>query len=136
MHSYHSLWLRFSLFFTLLCQLIRSLRIRNERTKPGYVRSRSYQLNVWPRLCRGKSTLVFTNSFGTLHHFKVDCNAGELTQGQHLVIMMMDTGLEKDSQASSVLRIYYESPTSSTSEVELLLLMSTHSGDTQRITLY
>ena len=33
---------------------------------------------------------------------------------------MMDTSLEKDYQASSVLRVYYEPPTSSTSEVELL----------------
>ena len=54
--------------------------------------------------------------FGTLHHFKVDCNAEELTEGQHLVIMMMDTSLEKDSQASSVLRVYYEPPTSSRSD--------------------
>ena len=60
------------------------------------------------------------NSFGTLEHFKVDCKAKELTQGQHFVIMMMDTGLGKDSQASSVLRVHYEPPTSSTSEVRLL----------------
>ena len=53
----------------------------------------------------------FTNSFGTLDHFKVDCKAEELTQGQHLVITMMDTSLEKDSQSSSVLRVYYEPPT-------------------------
>ena len=39
----------------------------------------------------------FANSFGTLDHFKVDCKAEELTQGQHLGISMMDTGLEKDS---------------------------------------
>ena len=63
----------------------------------------------------------FANNFGTLDHLKVDCKAEESTQGQHFVIMMMDTGLEKDSQASSVLRVYYEPPTSSTSEVELLL---------------
>ena len=62
----------------------------------------------------------FANSFGILDHFKVDCKAEELTQGQHLVIVMMDTDLEKDSQASSVLRVYYEPPTSSTSKVELL----------------
>ena len=80
------------------------------------------QLNVWPRLCRAKSTLVFANSFGTLDHFKVDCKAEELTQGQHLVIMMIDTSFEKDSQASSVLRVYYEPLTLSTSEVELLVV--------------
>ena len=74
------------------------------------------QLNVWLRLCRAKSTLVFANSFGTLHHFKVDCKAKELAKGQHLVIMMMGTSREKNSQASSVLRVYYELPTSSTSE--------------------
>ena len=61
----------------------------------------------------------FANSFGTLDHFKVDCKAEELTQGQHLVIMVMDTSLEKDSQTSNVPRVYYEPPTSSTSEVEL-----------------
>ena len=64
------------------------------------------QLNVWPRLCRAKSTLIFANSFGTLDHFKVSCKAEELTQGQHLVIMVMDTCLEKDSQASSVPKVY------------------------------
>ena len=80
------------------------------------------QVNVWPRLCRAKSTLVFANSFGTLVHFKVDCKADELTQGQHLVIMMMDTSLEEDFQTSSFLRVYYEPPTSSTSEVGLLYL--------------
>ena len=48
------------------------------------------QLNVWLRLCRVKSILISANSFGTLDHFKVDCKAEELTQGQHLVIMMMD----------------------------------------------
>ena len=79
------------------------------------------QLKIWPRLCRAKSTLVFANSFGALDHFKVDCKADKLTQGQHLVILM-DTNLEKDSQASSVLRVYYEPPTSSTSEVRLPLL--------------
>ena len=62
----------------------------------------------------------FANSFGTLDHFKVDCKAEELTQGQHLVISVMDTGLEKDSQASNVLRVHYEPPTSSTSEVRFL----------------
>ena len=36
------LWFRLSLNFTLLSQLIRSVRIRNERSKPGYVRRRSY----------------------------------------------------------------------------------------------
>ena len=56
----------------------------------------------------------FANSFGTLDHFKVDCKAEELAQGLHLVFLMKDTGLEKDSPASS------EPPTSSTSEVGLL----------------
>ena len=60
------------------------------------------------------------NSFGTVDHFKVNCKAEELTQGQHLVISMVDTGIEKDSQASSVLRAYCEPPTLSTSEVRLL----------------
>ena len=63
----------------------------------------------------------FANSFGPLDHFKVDCEAKELTQGLHLVSLMKDTGLEKDSPASSVQRVYYEPPTSSTSEVGLLL---------------
>ena len=80
------------------------------------------QLNAWPRLCRAKSTLFFANSFGTLDHFKVDCEAEESTRGQQLVIMMMDTSLEKDSRALNVLRVYYEPPTLSTSEVELLSL--------------
>ena len=62
----------------------------------------------------------FANSFGTLVHFKVDCKAEELTQGQHLVIMMMDTSLEEDSQTSSILRVYYEPSTSSTPKVGLL----------------
>ena len=39
--------------------------------------------------------LLFANSFGTLVLFKADCKAEELTQGQHLVIMMMDTSLER-----------------------------------------
>ena len=34
---------------------------------------------------------------------------------------MMDASLEEDSQTSSILRVYYEPPTSSTSEVRLLL---------------
>ena len=53
------------------------------------------RLNVWPRLCRAKSTLDFANSFGALDHFKVDCKAEELAQGLHLVFLMKDTGLEK-----------------------------------------
>ena len=36
-----TLWLRLSLKFTLLSELIRSLLIRNERTRSGYVRSQS-----------------------------------------------------------------------------------------------
>ena len=85
MHSYHSSWLRLSLFFTLLSQPIQSLRIRNEWTKPGYVRSPSYdqveclgevmQSKIYPRF--------FANSFGTLDHFKVDCKAEELVSGQN-----------------------------------------------------
>ena len=59
-------------------------------------------------------------SFGTLDHFKVGCRAEELAQGLHLVILMKDTGLEKDSPASSVPRVYYEPLFSSTSEVRLL----------------
>ena len=66
------------------------------------------QLNVWPRLCRAKPTLAFANSFGTLDYFKVDCRAEELAQGLHLVVLMKDTGLEKDFPASSVPRVYYE----------------------------
>ena len=62
----------------------------------------------------------FANSFGTLDHFKVDCKAEELAQGLHLVFLMKDAGLEKDSPASSVPRVYYEPPTSSTSGVGLL----------------
>ena len=62
----------------------------------------------------------FANSFGTLDHFKVNCKAEELAQGLHLVFLMKDTGLEKDCPASSVPRVYYEPPTSSTSEVGLL----------------
>ena len=65
----------------------------------------------------------FANGFSILDHFKVDCKAEELTQGQHLAIMMMDTGLEKDSQTLSILKVYYESPTSSTPEVRLLSFM-------------
>ena len=114
MHSYHSLWLRLSLFFTLLSQLIRSPRIRNERTKRSMCAvGATTQLNVWPTLCRPTSTLVYANSFGTLDHFKVDCKAEEVTEGQHLVIMMMGTSVEKDSQASSILRVCYELPIAS-----------------------
>ena len=63
---------------------------------------------------------LFANSFGTLDHFKVDCKAEGLAQGPHLVFLMKDTGLENDSPASSVPRVYYEPPTSTTSEVGLL----------------
>ena len=122
MHSYHSLWLRLSLFFTLVNHSGLFGFKTNEPNQGMCAVGATTQLNVWPRLCRAKSTLVFTNSFGTLDHFKVDCKAEELTQGQRLVIMMMDTSLEKHSQASSVPRVYYEPPTSSTSEVELLLI--------------
>ena len=60
------------------------------------------------------------NSFDPLDHFKIDCKAEELIQGLRLVSLMKDTGLEKDSPVSSVPRVYYESLTSSTSEVGLL----------------
>ena len=49
-----------------------------------------------------KSTLVFANSFGTFVHVKVDCKAEELAQGLHFIFLMKNTGLEKDSPASSV----------------------------------
>ena len=62
----------------------------------------------------------FANSFGPLDHFKIDSKAEELAQGLHLVSLMKDNCLEKDSLASSVPRVYYEPPTSSTSEVGLL----------------
>ena len=42
------------------------------------------------------------NSFGASDRFKVDCRAEELAQELHLVILMKDTGLEKDSPASSL----------------------------------
>ena len=45
----------------------------------------------------------FANSFGTLYHFKVDCKAEELTQGKHLVIMMMDTSLRNIKYTKSIL---------------------------------
>ena len=61
------------------------------------------------------------NSFDTLDHFKVDCQAEELTEGHHLVILIMGSSLKKDSQTSSVLGVYYERLTSSTSETRLLL---------------
>ena len=61
------------------------------------------QLNIWPRLCRAKSTLVFcVFFFGTLEHFKVDCKAEEFTQGEHLIIMMMDTSPEARGVTSIV----------------------------------
>ena len=41
----------------------------------------------------------FANSFGRLDHFKVGCKAEEGAQGLHLVSLMKDTGLEKDSPA-------------------------------------
>ena len=62
----------------------------------------------------------FANNFGPLIHFKVDCEAEELAQGPHWVSLMKDTGLEKDSPASSVPRVCHQSPTPSTSEVGLL----------------
>ena len=72
------------------------------------------QSEIYPRF-------FLANSFVTLDHFKVSCKAEELTQGQHLVISMMDTGIKKDS---TVLRVYFDPPTSSMSEVRLLLSQS------------
>ena len=66
-----------------------------------------------------RNSTLFCEQFRYLGHFKVDCRAEELAQGLHLVILMKDTGLEKDSPASSV-PVYYEPLTSSTSEVRLL----------------
>ena len=63
------------------------------------------------------------NSFDTSDHVKVDCKAEELAQALHLVILMKDTGLEKDSPASSVPRVYYESLTSSMSELKTPLVL-------------
>ena len=84
-----------------------------------YVVRAAAQLTVWLRLCRAKSTLFFASSISALDHFRVDCGAEELPQGQHLVILVMDTSLKESSQASSVLRVYYEPPNSSMSEVGL-----------------
>ena len=61
----------------------------------------------------------FANSFSPLDLFKADCEAEESVQGLHLVSLMKDTGLEKDSPTSSVPRVCYEPPTSSTSEAGL-----------------
>ena len=54
----------------------------------------------------------FANSFSPLDLFKADCQAEGLVQGLHLVSLMKDTGLEKDSPASSVPRVCYEPPLS------------------------
>ena len=66
----------------------------------------------------------FANGFGTLDHFRVDCGAEELAQelaqGLPLVSLVGDAGLGKGSPASSIPRVYYKPPTSSTSEVGLL----------------
>ena len=105
-------------------QVIRSLWIQTEQTRPGYLHSQSYdpveclaevmQSKIYPRF--------FANSFGPIVHFRVDCEAKELAQGLHLVSLMKHIDLEKDSPASSVPRVCYEPPTSSTSEVGLLLI--------------
>ena len=58
-------------------------------------------------------SLFLRTVFGTLDLFRVDCKAEELASGQHLAILMMATTLEEDSQTSSVLRVYYQPPTSS-----------------------
>ena len=48
----------------------------------------------------------FANSFGTLVLFKVDCKAEELTQGQHLVIMLMDTKVCFKSFLTKIIKLY------------------------------
>ena len=68
MHSYHSLWLSLSLFFTLLSQPIRSLRIRNERTKPPCLcRRRKLEFSPggrwWIRPVRASATREKLNVF-------------------------------------------------------------------------
>ena len=78
------------------------------------------QISVCPRLCIAKAALVVACFFGeqfqyNLDLFNVDCKAEELPQGQHLVILMMNTSLEEDSQTLSVLTVYCESLTSSMS---------------------
>ena len=60
------------------------------------------QLNVWPRLCRAKSALVFANSFGPLGHFKVGCGTEELAQGLSLVSLVRDAGLPSVKCSRSV----------------------------------
>ena len=42
--------------------------------------------------------LFFANSFSPLDLFKADCEAEELVQELHLVSLMKDTALEKDTQ--------------------------------------
>ena len=71
----------------------------------------------------------FADSFVTLDHFKVDCREEEIAQGLDLVILMKDTGPEKDSPASSVPRVYYEPLTLFMSEVRLLFLISELIGE-------
>ena len=70
------------------------------------------------------------NSFGTLDYFKFDCGAEELTQEQHLVIMMMDTSLEgRLPKIKYILRVYYKPPTSSMSELGLLSINSKYNNN-------
>ena len=74
------------------------------------------QLNVCPKYAERNLPSCFTNSFGTLDHFKVDCKAEELPQGQHLVILTMDTSFEKASnllRASHFVHIRSKTPLSS-----------------------
>ena len=73
------------------------------------------QSKIYPRF--------FANSFDPLDHFKVDYKAEKLAQGLHLVSLMKDIGLEKVSPALSVPTVYYELPTSSTSEVRFLPIL-------------
>ena len=66
----------------------------------------------------------FANSFSPLDLFKADFEAAELIQGLHLVSLMKDTCLEKDSPGSSAPRVCCEPPTSFTAEAELLQRIS------------
>ena len=107
--------------FTPLGQLIRSLRIRNERTRSGYVRSQSYD----PVECLAKVVhreicpRFSANSFSPFDLFKADCEAEELVQGLHLVSLMKALkklpGIKCTGQ-QYVMNPRHEPLTSSTSE--------------------
>ena len=70
----------------------------------------------------------FVNSFSPLDLFKADFEAEELIQGLHLVSLVKDTGLEKDSPALSAPRVCCEPPTSFTAEAGLLQRISQMQG--------